>query len=319
MTKAIRQIVMLGGLVACATFAQGTYASVIDPREIQLAVGSSLTDLDSTILSLYFKPAVGDKLSYVSQINRLGWTGHLFGNYGANAIDVEYAGTMTPLDLVGENYRFDYTSRWNINGIAANGSGWGTSIDPLGTATIIFNDTQVGGSISYNAGLASITIAAKKDNTKKLFTASGTIGIITIPIADVSLADGRLGFAYLQSTGNYASVFRASYLFGLFEGGSRIVNEGVIKPPVMPPAEETSGFVVPDECVDGVWCNPALNVEVLPGLSTGQTEVASVPEPATWAMTILGFMVIGGVQRSRRLAVGGAPGAATGALARVCA
>jgi PEP-CTERM motif len=35
-------------------------------------------------------------------------------------------------------------------------------------------------------------------------------------------------------------------------------------------------------------------------LTSGQIEIAAVPEPATWAMLIIGFGMVGGTLRTRR-------------------
>lgn len=281
-------------LAAALGLGSGSQASVLDPREIQLLAQSSITDIDSMILGAYFNPGVGAALTYESTTSRLGWSGRLFGQYGPNAIEVVYTGVLTPLDALGEDYQIDYTSAWNVNGVAASGSGSGIAQDPFGTVSIQIDNMQASGSITYNTGVASVTISALKDFENKKFTASGTVGLITIPLTSASLIDGTLEFNYDQVTGRYDSSAFATYLFGLFEGDRHIVNEGVIH------TELEEGFVVPPECVEQEWCNPSMDVPVLPGVNVGRTVTAAVPEPATWALMIMGFGLAGAAIRNRR-------------------
>lgn len=82
----------------------------------------------------------------------------------------------------------------------------------------------------------------------------------------LTLTPGRLGFT------------------GLFTGGGR---------------EETPGFVI-----DGVFTSAALNQPFLiPAEITGITFASNVPEPASWALLVIGFGLVGSAVR-RRAAIG---------------
>lgn len=294
-------------MTMAATFilAPPAQAFVVDPREISLLLESTLVDIDMMMIDVHYGPQRGNRLTYLSRIDQYGWNGRLFGSHGGRDISVRYAGFLTPLDMLGEDYAISYTSSWTVDGMSGAGFGSGFSIDPHGKVSIDLSGS-VSGNIGLSYGLVSVSIDATKDLVNERFDAGVTIGAGTVPLLNVSAISARGGFTYFQVTGDYRSVLEAE-LLGFIPLGSTVVNSGNIisvDPPYPPPPEDEesppvmfedveAGFVFPDGC-QGFICDPPI-----PGYNIGETGT-TVPEPASWLMFIIGFGITGGAVRRQR-------------------
>ncbi len=264
-------------------------AGLLDLREIALTLESTLVDLDTTMIALHHGNDFSSHLNYVSRIDEAGWEGRLFGNYGGREVDIYYTGSLTLIGGPTSQVDISYVSDWYFDGMTGSGSGSGEYTDPEFSFDIDLQNMSVGGSISVEYGITSLTLAGVKDFGNHTLTVSGTAGAIAVPLLG-NLAEAELALQYNQLTGVYESSATGRLLFGLWEE-SEVINKGTIRRPRNPPN--------PPPPPRRPNPPPSVNypqIDSDPGFGGGSPgynnmEVTSVPEPSTFFLAGMGICI----------------------------
>ncbi len=112
---------VLGVLALCG--ASG--ASILDAREVALAVESTMTDYDAANIANAFGSGVTSDFTYTSTYFAGGWSGTMTGTHNGHNVSVGYNGSVVPTGGPGaESYSVSFSRTWNVDGSTSVGSGF---------------------------------------------------------------------------------------------------------------------------------------------------------------------------------------------------
>lgn len=139
-------------------------------------------------------------------------------------------------------------------------------------------------------------------NTDTVASINGASGIGSFPSAGISFGAEYIGTISVGAAGSYAFQLGSDDASYLFINGNMIINNGgshgynILGGSTLLSAGTHSVTV---QYYNTFCCGAQVDL-ILP---TGATYVSGVPEPATWAMMLLGFAGIGVVAQRRRRAL----------------
>jgi hypothetical protein len=295
----ICQMVTTGRLFGCialvaimAMAAIPARANVIDPREINLLIGSWAVDLDV----MYMGGIIGDDpnstLSYGSTVSPNGWTGLLSGTFFGLPVNVSYTGTTTLISstmstinvvaagAVGSN-AFTDTSVWNL-------------VDPelkAGIGGVI----TVG--IEGTVGTIGLGASVSKDIVRKKLSADVTAGLLSVPKLG-ALVNVGLDFNLDQNTGIDDSGLTISAFWGLLEHRTVLDETSLFTsptppphlPPPPPPRLPTPPYIPSPEEFPGSTGGFSSSDPNLPGTEYMYVGEVAIPEPSTLALVLSGLL-----------------------------
>nr|WP_315196071.1 hypothetical protein [uncultured Aquabacterium sp.] len=251
-------------------------AQAMDPREVILALESSLVDLDSRVLSSQSDWQGVTSLSYLSRIDENGWAGRLTTHAGDTQLDVLYNGAFALRPDGG--YDVQVTARWfenrqglggyqggsafrlpsatgpTLGALGGEGEGLGSvPVDLGGLPLVISADGTVSVRVAAAIGvpgvvsLVEVGLSGGKDFAERRFKVTGDVRALTI--LGTSFAEDIVTFELDQRTLTYVSTNEASIFWGLFSS-TDVINEGKLRTQDKPYPDASGGSIEDDTLQD---------------------------------------------------------------------
>ena len=292
-------VAALVSFFALAALPRLCWGDPIDPREVNLALQSYVTDMELSALNIMYGIDTNTVYRYGVDIGPNDWSGTLLGTHLGEDLTVNFSGTVTPTSPTTADIAFASNGFWGNRAWETDGV-WNYT-DPNLNGSAIGNTIRV--SIGGQVMIYNVSASLSKDLIRKKLSSDVTVGVGSVPFLGSAVSVNG-NFTLDQSTGVDSSSVRFDLLFGLFTPLKRTLNTTQLFSTPTPPAT-----IVPPPISSPNFPTPKIPSGGSPGFSSsnpnqrgydsGYVRSSDTPEPASLDLLLTAVLFLGGVHARR--------------------